>query len=92
MSDVATWAVIPESFGRLHVVPLHDDYDHITHRHDKNDFFGTGACWCQPKVENNQLFIHNAHDGRQKYEADQYTAEDMAEYGDDYRHLSKIGE
>ena len=82
MSNTKTWAVITEAFGKIHVVPLYDDFDHVTHAHAKGDFFNTGVCWCKPVVEDSNLFFHNAHDGREKYERDQYTPEDIAEYGD----------
>ena len=83
--DTPTWAVITESFGKMHVVPLHDTHEHITQRHQGSDFFGTGRCWCNPTVENGQLFTHNAADGRERYEPHQYTPEDIEEYGDDIR-------
>ena len=81
MTDRKTWAVITEGFGKIHVVPLYDDFEHITKKHGNGDFFGAGRCWCKPTIEDENLFYHNAHDGREKYERDQYTADDIAEYG-----------
>jgi len=83
-NEVPAWAVITESFGKMHVVPLHDDFEHITHQHQQGDYLGTGRCWCNPKIENGQLFTHNAHDGRERYEPGRYTQEDIDEYGDDF--------
>lgn len=47
------WEVLPN----LHVVPLDDYRDHV----------GLPNCWCGP-VEDDEVWMHNAMDQREKYE------------------------
>ena len=42
----------------IHVTPVNDLRDHI----DARD------CWCRPRVEDDEIVIHNAMDERETYE------------------------
>lgn len=63
-----TWEV-HNHITEIHVIPVDDIKEHQTHP----------SCWCQPEVDfdapdlpdpfNVVMYVHNAGDGREQYEA-----------------------
>ena len=52
--------VTPMDEKRLHVYPLNDYRDHVIDP--------TVDCWCHPTMTEDGIVVHNAIDGREKFE------------------------
>lgn len=55
------WLVVEEEPGERHVIPIGDTREHTL----------SERCWCCPELEDGDegdVFVHNSHDGREKYE------------------------
>lgn len=52
--------VTPADEQRMHVYPLHDYREHVID--PKVD------CWCRPTLTEDGIVVHNAMDGREKFE------------------------
>lgn len=51
------WAVLEDHYGVVHVIPTHDDKNHLH-----------AQCPCEPVVDTEGAMVHNAFDGRVQYE------------------------
>lgn len=54
------WIAAPSPYKQFFdILPLQDTREHI---------LVTGKCWCRPGLDEDGDFVHNAADGRERYE------------------------
>jgi hypothetical protein len=57
------WMALETESGRMHVVPIDDDYGHST----------TCTCWCSP-TDDDGILVHHSADKREEYERGRKTS------------------
>lgn len=60
IDDETQWEVVRHEGGRIHVLPIDDDHEHVL----------SVDCPCRPKVDEvvRGVVVHNSSDGRERFE------------------------
>jgi hypothetical protein len=58
----------PHPWGWLHAACIDDWQRHVFPAWDVREHFFEPGCWCTPWVDERGIIVHNAADGRERYE------------------------